>query len=72
MIQASRRSCSTDSGVIWDLMLTGALDRFGASYALGLYNLMNWQYDTVPSTEFTQRTIRQRPRSVVASMSLKF
>jgi outer membrane receptor protein involved in Fe transport len=63
---------TTDSGVIWDLMLTGALDRFGASYALGLYNLMNWQYDTVPSTEFTQRTIRQRPRSVVASMSVKF
>ncbi|MES1175430.1 MAG: TonB-dependent receptor [Myxococcales bacterium] len=63
---------TTDTGVIWDLMFTGALERFDANYAVGFYNLMNWQYDTVPSTEFTQRTIRQRPRSVVASVSVKF
>jgi len=63
---------TTDTGVIWDLMFTGALERFDASYAVGFYNLMNWQYDTVPSTEFTQRTIRQRPRSAIASLSVKF
>jgi outer membrane receptor protein involved in Fe transport len=63
---------TTSTGVIWDLVFTGALERFGASYAVGFYNLMNLQYDTVPSTEFKQRTIRQRPRSVVASVSVKF
>ena len=63
---------TTTSGVVWDLVLTGAIERFDANYAIGVYNLMDWQYDTVPSTEYTQRTIRQRPRSALASLSLKF
>ncbi|MEP7052541.1 MAG: TonB-dependent receptor [Pseudomonadota bacterium] len=62
----------TTAGVIWDLVLTGAIERFDANYAIGIYNLMDWQYDTVPSTEYAQRTIRQRPRSALASLSLKF
>ncbi|HEX7453756.1 MAG TPA: TonB-dependent receptor, partial [Polyangiaceae bacterium] len=63
---------NTTTGVVWDLVLTGAIERFDANYAIGLYNLMDWQYDTVPSTEYAQRTIRQRPRSALASLSLKF
>lgn len=63
---------TTTTGVVWDLVLTGAIERFDANYALGLYNLLDWSYDTVPSTEYAQRTIRQRPRSVLASLSLKF
>jgi len=63
---------NTTTGVVWDLVLTGAIERFDANYAVGLYNLMDWQYDTVPSTEYAQRTIRQRPRSALASLSLKF
>ena len=63
---------NTTTGVVWDLVLTGAIERFDANYAFGLYNLMDWQYDTVPSTEYAQRTIRQRPRSALASLSLKF
>jgi len=62
----------TTTGVVWDLVLTGAIERFDANYAFGIYNLMDWQYDTVPSTEYAQRTIRQRPRSALASLSLKF
>jgi outer membrane receptor protein involved in Fe transport len=62
----------TKTGVVWDLVFTGAVDRFNASYAVGVYNAMDWQYDTVPSTEFLQRTILQRPRSFLASLSLKF
>jgi outer membrane receptor protein involved in Fe transport len=63
---------TTETGVVWDIVLTGAIERFDASYALGLYNAMDWSYDTVPSTEYAQRTILQRPRSVLASVSLKF
>ncbi|HWA72475.1 MAG TPA: TonB-dependent receptor [Polyangiaceae bacterium] len=63
---------TTDTGVVWDIVFTGAVERFNASYSLGVYNAMDWQYDTVPSTEFLQRTIRQRPRSLLASVSLKF
>jgi len=63
---------TTALGAVWDIVLTGAVERFDANYALGLYNAMDWVYDTVPSTEYAQRTIRQRPRSVLASVSLKF
>jgi len=62
----------TQTGAVWDIVFTGAIERFDANYALGLYNAMDWTYDTVPSTEYAQRTIRQRPRSVLASLSLKF
>jgi hypothetical protein len=62
----------TQTGAVWDIVFTGGIERFDASYALGLYNAMDWNYDAVPSTEYAQRTIRQRPRSVLASLSLKF
>ena len=63
---------TTQTGVVWDLVFSGTVERFKAKYALGLYNAMDWQYDTVPSSEFLQRTIRQRPRSVLASIALEF
>ncbi len=63
---------NTQTGVVWDIVFTGAVERFAATYAIGLYNAMDWSYDTVPSTEYAQRTIRQRPRSVLASLSFKF
>lgn len=62
----------TDAGAVWDIVFSGAVERFNASYSVGLYNAMDWQYDTVPSTEYAQRTIRQRPRSLLASVSLTF
>lgn len=63
---------TTQTGAVWDIVFTGAVERFDANYAVGLYNAMDWSYDTVPSTEYAQRTIRQRPRSVLASLSFKF
>jgi len=63
---------TTQTGVVWDVVLSGAIERFSATYALGLYNAMDWSFDTVPSTEYAQRTILQRPRSVLASLALKF
>jgi outer membrane receptor protein involved in Fe transport len=63
---------TTDTGAIWDIVFSGAVERFHASYSIGLYNAADWRYDTVPSTEYVQRTIRQRPRSVLASVSMTF
>lgn len=63
---------TTRTGVVWDVVLSGSVERFNATYTLGMYNAMGWSYDTVPSTEYAQRTIFQRPRSVLASLSLKF
>lgn len=66
------RQGTTDTGVVWDLVFSGVVERFNATYNVGVYNAMDWQYDTVPSTEFAQRTIRQRPRSFLAQVALNF
>jgi outer membrane receptor protein involved in Fe transport len=69
---ACPRQGTTDTGVVWDIVVSGAVDRYNANYSLGIYNAMDWKYDTVPSTEYLQRTIRQRPRSLLASVGFKF
>lgn len=66
------RQRTTDTGVVWDLVLSGTVERYNANYTLGVYNAMDFKYDTVPSTEYLQRTIRQRPRSLLASLGFKF
>ncbi|MFZ5894584.1 MAG: TonB-dependent receptor domain-containing protein [Myxococcota bacterium] len=66
------RQGTTDTGVVWDIVFSGNIDRYNANYSLGVYNAMDWRYDTVPSTEYVQRTIRQRPRSLLASLGFKF
>ena len=63
---------TTDTGVVWDLVLSGEAEKLGIRYALGAYNLMDWRYDTVPSGEFRQRTLVQSGRSVLASVSASF
>lgn len=63
---------TTDAGLIWDLVFSGEVERMGIRYAVGAYNLTNWKYDTVPSGEFTQRTIVQNGRTFLASLSLTY
>ena len=41
-------------------------------YAVGAYNVLGWQYDTVPSGEFVQRTIAQPGRTFLASLGVTF
>lgn len=62
----------TEPGVLWDLVLSGDIDRFKVHYNLGAYNLANWKYDTVPSGEYRQRTIVQNGRTFLASLSASF
>ncbi len=63
---------STTPGVIWDLVFSGEIERVGVRYAVGAYNVLGWQYDTVPSGEFIQRTIMQPGRSFLASLSVTY
>ncbi len=62
----------TQAGVIWDLVLSGQADPYGMRYSVGAYNLADWRYDIVPSTEFRQRTIVQSGRTFLASISVTF
>lgn len=62
----------TETGVIWDLVLSGEAEKLGVRYNLGAYNLMDWKYSTVPSGEFRQRTIVQNGRTVLASVTVVF
>ena len=63
---------NTDVGVIWDLVLSGEIERMGVRYSLGAYNVADHRYDTVPSGEFRQRTIVQNGRTFLASLSVSF
>ena len=63
---------TTDTGVIWDLVLSGEVERMGVRYTLGVYNVVDWRYDVVPSGEFRQRTIVQNGRTFLASLALSF
>jgi outer membrane receptor for ferrienterochelin and colicin len=62
----------TEVGVIWDLVLSGEIERLGVRYALGAYNVADHRYDAVPSVEFRQRTIVQNGRTFLASLSASF
>lgn len=63
---------TTETGVVWDLVLSGDVEKLGVRWALGAYNVADWRYDTVPSGEFRQRTIVQSGRSVLASVTATF
>jgi outer membrane receptor protein involved in Fe transport len=63
---------NTDAAVVWDIVLSGEAERLGIRYNFGVYNAMDWRYDTVPSTEFRQRTIVQNGRTFLAAASARF
>ncbi len=69
---ADPAQATTDPGLVWDLVFSGEIEPLGARWAVGAYNLTNWKYDTVPSGEFTQRTIVQSGRTFLASLGARF
>jgi hypothetical protein len=62
----------TDTGVVWDLVLSGEVERMGMRYNLGVYNALDWRYTIIPSGEFRQRQIIQNGRTLLASVTLSF
>jgi hypothetical protein len=63
---------STPTGVIWDFVLSGEVERMGVRYALGVYNAMDWRYTAIPSGEFRQRQIVQAGRTLLANVTVSF
>ena len=62
----------TSPGLIWDLVFSGELEPLQLRWSVGAYNIANWRYDTVPSVEFTARTVVQSGRTVLASLATRF
>lgn len=62
----------TDPGVVWDLVLSGEVEKMGMRYNLGVYNALDWRYAIIPSGEFRQRQIVQNGRTFLASVTLSF
>ena len=62
----------TDPGVVWDLVLSGEVEKMGMRYNLGVYNALDWHYAIIPSGEFRQRQIVQNGRTFLASVTLSF
>ena len=62
----------TDPGVVWDLVLSGEVERMGMRYNLGVYNALDWRYTVIPSGEFRQRQIVQNGRTFLASVTRSF
>jgi hypothetical protein len=51
----------TDPGVVWDVVLSGRVERWGVRYAVGLYNVFDWRVATPVSGEFDDR-LRAMPQ----------
>jgi hypothetical protein len=62
----------TDPGLVWDLVLSGEVERMGLHYNLGVYNALDWHYTIIPSGEFREQQIIQNGRTFLASVTLTF
>ncbi len=62
----------TSPSVVWDVVLSGDVERGGLHYNVGVYNIVNTQYDLPVSANFPVDTIRQRGRTFLASANVAF
>jgi outer membrane receptor protein involved in Fe transport len=62
----------TEPMVLWDIVLSGTEQRWGVSYAFGVYNAFDWRWSVPVSPEFLQLTIPQDGRTFLATLSKVF
>jgi outer membrane receptor protein involved in Fe transport len=62
----------TDAAVVWDFVLSGEEQRWGLRYSFGLYNVFDWRYSVPVSNEFTQNTMVQNGRTLLATANVTF
>ncbi|EYF05928.1 TonB-dependent receptor domain-containing protein [Chondromyces apiculatus] len=62
----------TDPALIWDLVLSGQLDRGGLSYNIGVYNLADWRYSLPLAPDFASTRMPQNGRTFMANANLTF
>jgi len=53
--------------VIADVVLSGRIARYGLRYAVGVYNLFNWQY-SLPANPFPSDLMPQAGRSLMFNL----
>jgi outer membrane receptor protein involved in Fe transport len=58
--------------VLWDIVLSGTEQRWGLSYAFGVYNAFDWRWSVPVSPEFLQTTMPQDGRTFLATASKTF
>jgi len=63
---------TTDTGVVWDIVFSGEIEKMGLRYNVGTYNALDWRYTVIPSGEFRQRQIVQNGRTFLASVTVAF
>jgi outer membrane receptor protein involved in Fe transport len=62
----------TNPFFVWDVVLSGELEKYKVRYNFGLYNATNQQYSLPVSPEFTQDLILQSGRTLLAQVSASF
>ncbi len=62
----------TNPVAIWDIVLSGEIERYGVRYNLGLYNAMDYKYSLPVSSEFTQDFMIQNGRTLLANVAVSF
>jgi outer membrane receptor protein involved in Fe transport len=62
----------TSPSVVWDVVLSGEVERGSLRYNVGVYNVINYQYELPVSANFPMDTVPQRGRSFMASASVAF
>lgn len=63
---------TTDPAMVWDLVLSGEVERMNARYAIGVYNLGDYKYTIIPSGEFRQQQVVQNGRTFLATATVSF
>ncbi|HTQ48175.1 MAG TPA: TonB-dependent receptor [Polyangiaceae bacterium] len=62
----------TNPFFVWDVVLSGEIEKYNVRYNLGVYNATNSQYSLPVSPEFTQDLILQSGRTLLAQGSVSF
>ena len=62
----------TNPFFVWDVVLSGKIEKYNVRYNLGVYNATNAQYSLPVSPEFTQDLIVQSGRTLLAQGSVSF
>jgi outer membrane receptor protein involved in Fe transport len=60
----------TDWALVADFVISGRIDEFGLRYALGVYNLFDWEYD-LPAEPFVAPTLPQARRTFFVHVGLQ-
>ena len=70
--QAAPPQGHTEPVVLWDIVLSGTEQRWGVTYAVGVYNAFDWRWSVPVSPEFLQTTMPQDGRTFLATLSKVF